>query len=132
MIRRPPRSTRTDTLFPYTTLFRSQHRYHRTKDDETVDPERKILDVVEIVMELAANFANIGDMPMHHLRPPSHARAKDVPVAVKGDFVLIPFRQHGSFGTRDDSAHLARQDIKNLGQIVDTDVAQETAEAGDT
>src|SRR3546814_13776935 len=26
MIRRPPRSTRTDTLFPYTTLFRSHHR----------------------------------------------------------------------------------------------------------
>src|SRR3546814_10588390 len=24
MIRRPPRSTRTDTLFPYTTLFRSE------------------------------------------------------------------------------------------------------------
>src|SRR3546814_14675395 len=26
MIRRPPRSTRTDTLFPYTTLFRSLYR----------------------------------------------------------------------------------------------------------
>src|SRR3546814_6903583 len=26
MIRRPPRSTRTDTLFPYTTLFRSPHK----------------------------------------------------------------------------------------------------------
>src|SRR3546814_6392370 len=26
MIRRPPRSTRTDTLFPYTTLFRSRAR----------------------------------------------------------------------------------------------------------
>src|SRR3546814_1906362 len=26
MIRRPPRSTRTDTLFPYTTLFRSHGR----------------------------------------------------------------------------------------------------------
>src|SRR3546814_2517426 len=26
MRRRPPRSTRTDTLFPYTTLFRSRHR----------------------------------------------------------------------------------------------------------
>src|SRR3546814_17531907 len=26
MIRRPPRSTRTDTLFPYTTLFRSLDR----------------------------------------------------------------------------------------------------------
>src|SRR3546814_3566331 len=27
MIRRPPRSTRTDTLFPYTTLFRSLDRW---------------------------------------------------------------------------------------------------------
>src|SRR3546814_8011940 len=27
MIRRPPRSTRTDTLFPYTTLFRSDRRH---------------------------------------------------------------------------------------------------------
>src|SRR3546814_16312467 len=27
MIRRPPRSTRTDTLFPYTTLFRSHDRH---------------------------------------------------------------------------------------------------------
>src|SRR3546814_15042793 len=36
MIRRPPRSTRTDTLFPYTTLFRSpaarrRHRRHRRR-----------------------------------------------------------------------------------------------------
>src|SRR3546814_18787470 len=29
MIRRPPRSTRTDTLFPYTTLFRSEDQAHR-------------------------------------------------------------------------------------------------------
>src|SRR3546814_20369231 len=29
MIRRPPRSTRTDTLFPYTTLFRAQGRRGR-------------------------------------------------------------------------------------------------------
>src|SRR3546814_14088136 len=28
MIRRPPRSTRTDTLFPYTTLFRSRPLPH--------------------------------------------------------------------------------------------------------
>src|SRR3546814_9416477 len=29
MIRRPPRSTRTDTLFPYTTLFRSTNAFGR-------------------------------------------------------------------------------------------------------
>src|SRR3546814_9134360 len=32
MIRRPPRSTRTDTLFPYTTLFRSPHRHADAPD----------------------------------------------------------------------------------------------------
>src|SRR3546814_12965546 len=37
MIRRPPRSTRTDTLFPYTTLFRSTlgGRYEREKRRRT-------------------------------------------------------------------------------------------------
>src|SRR3546814_959730 len=30
MIRRPPRSTRTDTLFPYTTLFRSKRMGSRS------------------------------------------------------------------------------------------------------
>src|SRR3546814_1747205 len=37
MIRRPPRSTRTDTLFPYTTLFRSRVvdlRVHRLRVEE--------------------------------------------------------------------------------------------------
>src|SRR3546814_19488797 len=38
MIRRPPRSTRTDTLFPYTTLFRSPEHDHRTGRDATVLP----------------------------------------------------------------------------------------------
>src|SRR3546814_1725651 len=44
MIRRPPRSTRTDTLFPYTTLFRSprrqSHRLHHA-DRATSCPDRR-------------------------------------------------------------------------------------------
>src|SRR3546814_10766514 len=50
MIRRPPRSTRTDTLFPYTTLFRSTaylldeltlygHRPHQDEPDPRPLPE---------------------------------------------------------------------------------------------
>src|SRR3546814_5672920 len=34
MIRRPPRSTRTDTLFPYTTLFRSRSPCGRAGDEQ--------------------------------------------------------------------------------------------------
>src|SRR3546814_19067376 len=41
MIRLPPRSTRTDTLFPYTTLFRSHGRepQHRGIADRRIDRE---------------------------------------------------------------------------------------------
>src|SRR3546814_1246464 len=38
MIRRPPRSTRTDTLFPYTTLFRSSVAFRRDSDEEHKEP----------------------------------------------------------------------------------------------
>src|SRR3546814_5694284 len=44
MIRRPPRSTRTDTLFPYTTLFRSagqqRQQRHRAELRPPLQPQR--------------------------------------------------------------------------------------------
>src|SRR3546814_12639588 len=40
MIRRPPRSTRTDTLFPYTTLFRSVGPQDARRGDGVVDRHR--------------------------------------------------------------------------------------------
>src|SRR3546814_13638238 len=44
MLRRPPRSTRTDTLFPYTTLFRSiRAKLHRPpRDALRADPNESI------------------------------------------------------------------------------------------
>src|SRR3546814_7380813 len=36
MIRRPPRSTRTDTLFPYTTLFRSYSLLNRDAEKDLI------------------------------------------------------------------------------------------------
>src|SRR3546814_16024944 len=38
MIRRPPRSTRTDTLFPYTTLFRSARLVEMLARDHRIVP----------------------------------------------------------------------------------------------
>src|SRR3546814_14584103 len=53
MIRRPPRSTRTDTLFPYTTLFRSIVAVHQQKMG--IDPQSlcNSLDVVDRDVALA-------------------------------------------------------------------------------
>src|SRR3546814_1781625 len=39
MIRRPPRSTRTDTLFPYTTLFRSLRCARAAEDKRRMPPK---------------------------------------------------------------------------------------------
>src|SRR3546814_6039401 len=39
MERRPPRSTRTDTLFPYTTLFRSHQHHHDLLAQRQLDAE---------------------------------------------------------------------------------------------
>src|SRR3546814_8103330 len=47
MIRRPPRSTRTDTLFPYTTLFRS----------DAVGQHHRLLEIVGDVEESHADTA---------------------------------------------------------------------------
>src|SRR3546814_1758716 len=52
MIRRPPRSTRTDTLCPYTTLFRSPRRFDPL-------PPRRLLDIEQAGAKnaLAGEFA---------------------------------------------------------------------------
>src|SRR3546814_1993345 len=48
MIRRPTRSTRTDTIFPYTTLFRSRH----------IARQRNLQDMLHIpVKQLSTQFA---------------------------------------------------------------------------
>src|SRR3546814_10123995 len=41
MVRRPPISTRTDTLFPYTTLFRSRDRSRKTPGKRRISAARR-------------------------------------------------------------------------------------------
>src|SRR3546814_8361157 len=43
MIRRPPRSTRTDTLFPYTTLFRSRFTDANATDKMTAELLERVI-----------------------------------------------------------------------------------------
>src|SRR3546814_18723411 len=59
MIRRPPRSTRTDTLFPYTTLFRS--------DGNAGIDGRALLEAE--VRELPDQVGRIGDAPFGQRLP---------------------------------------------------------------
>src|SRR3546814_2655834 len=68
MIRRPPRSTRTDTLFPYTTLFRSTHPPANGFGDlqrlRLVDIQRHR----ELVATVAHGVAAVADALAQHRR----------------------------------------------------------------
>src|SRR3546814_14259130 len=81
MYRRPPRHTRTDTLFPYTTLFRSHggeaeppravadHGDHRPQQ-----ARRRVLRQRAGENEAAAAFAAQGLQPVDLAAPPQHLR----------------------------------------------------------
>src|SRR3546814_20728347 len=63
MIRRPPRSTRTDTLFPYTTLFRADDAAFDTAGDDGAaarDREHVFDRQQERLVGLARRFRNPG------------------------------------------------------------------------
>src|SRR3546814_12270131 len=65
MVRRPPRSTRTDTLFPYTTLFRSQPRAFG---------QREMMAALHFASLLAAGRATEQARLMHRLCKPEPTR----------------------------------------------------------
>src|SRR3546814_12202624 len=85
MIRRPPRSTRTDTLFPYTTLFRS---------DADGQAEQLCTDI-----EIAARSQSVIDMEAH--APIFQNKMHDTPLRAKTvvcyseDRLTLQCGQHG-------------------------------------
>src|SRR3546814_16438616 len=80
MIRRPPRSTRTDTLFPYTTLFRSAFATGGWPDN------------LEIVSQPASNLLGMA----------SHCLTVCSTVAAEAIHARIPTVLIGDFGAHDD------------------------------
>src|SRR3546814_2036518 len=77
MIRRPPRSTRTDTLFPYTTLFRSR----RSLLDQVAGEQDAVVgqphDGVALGMA-APDLADPQPAPAEpHLQHPVHHRSEE-------------------------------------------------------
>src|SRR3546814_11192654 len=91
MIRRPPRSTRTDTLYPYTTLFRSSQRNR------------------EAAREHAGQGVGAG-----RLRPPGIVR----PVAAAGDRSPGPGPGDAAEGRGQASRHAPRQTERRRSAVI--------------
>src|SRR3546814_9155392 len=73
MLRRPPRSTRTDTLFPYTTLFRSPCRpagqSRATRDSDLAEQQSRYKRLCRNHHELAKSAWPTASALARHARP---------------------------------------------------------------
>src|SRR3546814_11268752 len=92
MIRLPPRSTRTDTLFPYTTLFRSIGRAEPHGGIDIIDDLRHQPGPVDRIDRRQIVPPGKGAIVEHRL----HQRLRIVTAAVDGDSVAVggPERRH--------------------------------------
>src|SRR3546814_14383527 len=82
MIRRPPRSTRTDTLFPYTTLFRSSSSFFLTRAFKRPRQRAKALSSPNHPVD-TFRASGTGDIP---LAEQSSAPAPKSAIAMSGEF----------------------------------------------
>src|SRR3546814_2553437 len=88
MMRRPPRSTRTDTLFPYTTLFRSLPHH---QPDGLVFVQRRLVGIGKLAKGRAGAVQQL--LPAELATPPPQPRLVDtrglVVVEIIGDAALV-------------------------------------------
>src|SRR3546814_10483904 len=90
MIRRPPRSTRTDTLFPYTTLFRSVRFLSLDRGGEQrqiVETRRQAARLRAARFKLVEHRLGAGDGRRRHPGEPRHRDPVAAIGGAVGDFV---------------------------------------------
>src|SRR3546814_4099108 len=98
-IRRPPRSTRTDTLFPYTTLFRSalQKQFLESQGIHAAEPgenNRRRLGAIT-VLQLPAHDACLSTSPSVLHRNTRAAKAPENEHSRDDDKPCGPISDHG-------------------------------------
>src|SRR3546814_1586560 len=116
MIRRPPRSTRTDTLFPYTTLFRSEIEVARHAADD-----RELLPVLfaedrDVGLHLIEQFGDDGRDAVEM----AGTRGAAIIGAKLGDLDMraMPARIHGADVGRPEQAYAFLDQQRGVARLV--------------
>src|SRR3546814_17940521 len=103
MIRRPPRSTRTDTLFPYTTLFRSNAKFVVVQE---ISNKPQTLDYADVILPAAGWAEKEGTMTNSERRISHLHKIIDPPGEALPDAEIIcRFAQKDRKSTRLNSSH---------------------------
>src|SRR3546814_13900953 len=93
MIRRPPRSTRTDTLFPYTTLFRSDGEGSESGDESDADEES---DVPEPPKQPISRPGDVWQLGSHRLICGDASDPSVITTLMQGEQASLRSEEHTS------------------------------------
>src|SRR3546814_10161253 len=114
MIRRPPRSTRTDTLFPYTTLFRSlsfappcNSRRTRMPLSPPPQPNNRNQELIIMVLTATTSDASETNTEAASASPVAkvHERRFNIVTDNSRDVLLTDFGKEDRKSTRLNSSH---------------------------
>src|SRR5215510_14227536 len=108
-----------------------QHDLHGVEQDQEVEEQRKILDVVEVVLQLLQRIFNRGAVAIPDLRPAGEPRFHGQPFHVIRDFLLEALHELRSFRPRPDEAHVTEQHIDQLRELVQTGAAEDRSHPRD-
>src|SRR3546814_8567152 len=127
MIRRPPRSTRTDTLFPYTTLFRSDVVLVAVGQDQCLDLVEPVPDRVEVgqdqidagVVVLGEEDATVHQQQAVVVLEDRHVAADLAEAAQRDDpqSTLRQLARRGEFGVRMTQVVLIRRSEEHTSEL---------------
>src|SRR3546814_8677066 len=105
MIRRPPRSTRTDTLFPYTTLFRSE-RLYLTGSRSLI--KIALTNIIENASKFSANRK--VDMVLHDMgRERSEEHTSELQSLMRISYAVFCLNKKNKHNHKKDSNHLLKE-----------------------
>src|SRR3546814_7061742 len=119
MIRRPPRSTRTDTLFPYTTLFRSPRQFSRQflrhgRQPRHLQPDRSALG-----LHRRGRVARNHQPDPARQRPLTGVAAGLTPVAIPlGDYKYLSYQRRACTIRRSEEHTSELQSLMRISYAV--------------
>src|SRR5260370_18584061 len=98
--------------------------FRGVEDDECVQRRSGVLDVVEVVLQLDNGVLDGVTVFVIDLRPARNSRLDAMALAVVGNLLLEFSDEFGPLRARADDRHIAPQDVEQLRQLIQMELAQ--------
>src|SRR5215475_3960763 len=108
-----------------------QHDLHGVEQDQEVEEQRKILDVIEVVLQLLQRIFDRGAVAIPDLRPAGESRLHGQPLHVVRDFLLKALHELRPLRSRSDEAHVTEENVDQLRKLVETGPTEDRSHSRD-